>query len=157
MIIKVISGILIVGSATLIGAKLADKKRFRKSLYFELVEFCHKIKSDIGFNNTTTDKLLSSLCDNTLHVLGICGKDYAVGQNISIEDKRLTIDEKEKIADFFNGLGSYGEEGTVNMISHYRDYFSKKYAECDEIYKKTGAFYIKMGALVGALVYLIVV
>lgn len=157
MIIKVISGILIVGSTTLIGVKLADKKRFRKNLYFELVEFCHKIKSEVGFNNTTTDKLLLSLSDNTLRVLGICGKDYAVGQNINIEDKRLTIEEREIIADFFNGLGSYGEEGTVNMISHYRDYFSKKYAECDEVYKKTSVFYIKMGALVGALVYLIVV
>lgn len=157
MIIKVFSGILIVGSATLIGVKLADKKRFRKNFYFELVEFCQKIKSDIGFNNTTTDKLLLTLSDSTLQVLGICGKDYAVGQNISVADKRLAIDEKEKIADFFNGLGNYGTEGTVNMISYYRDYFSKKYAECDEVYKKTGLFYIKMGALIGALIYLIVV
>lgn len=47
--IKIVLGVLLILSTTLIGFKLSERKKFKKNVYEQLLFFCNKLKSDVGY------------------------------------------------------------------------------------------------------------
>lgn len=155
--IKIVLGVLLILSTTLIGFKLSERKKFKKNVYEQLLFFCNKLKSEVGYKTNTIDKYVEELPDELKVNLNLSPNSFIDGKPVEITDKRLSNDEKKEIAEFFSELGKYDMEGFVNMIDFYLEKFGKKFNEAEKIYEKSKSFYIKMGALSGTLLYVIII
>ncbi len=157
MTIKVFFGMIIIAATTLAGVKLADKKKLRSNFYNEMVGLCCNLKSDLGYSRSTLDKVMKNLSPVIKERISVSADQFINGKSVYVEDKRFTEDERRDIAEFFNRLGTYDANGSINFIDYYYEKFKKSASECEKIYKKTSTFYIKIGALLGALIYIIVI
>lgn len=157
MTLKVIFGLIIIAATTLAGVKLADKKKLRCNFYNEMVGLCCNLKSDLGYSRSTLDKIMEKLPPVIKERISVSAEQFISGKAVLVSDKRFSEEERGDIADFFNRLGTYDAHGSVNFIDYYYEKFKKSAQECEKIYKKTSTFYIKIGALLGALIYIIVI
>ncbi len=157
MIIKVLLGLVLVSATTLTGIKLADKKKIRRNFYNEITTLCCNLKSDLRYRLTTIDIVMESLPNVIKERIKVDADQFISGKTVSIEDKTFSENERRDIADFFNKLGTHDSQGSLNFIDFYYEKFKKITDECEQIYKKTSTFYVKIGALLGALIYIIVI
>lgn len=157
MIFKVFAFLTIVSMSTTIGYKITEKKRFRRNVYSEIVSFCENIKTDVGFTDNYIDRYIDSLPFYMKALLNYNEKKLERGERIIVKDVRFSTEEQSEIEDFFNRLGNFAPEGFVNMINHYQKKFESRELSCVEVYKKTSVFYLKISALIGVLVFVIVV
>lgn len=157
MIFKVFAFLTIVTMSTTIGYKVSEKKRFRRNAYREIVSLCVKIKNDVGFTDNYVDRYMDLLPNYLKELLQYNDKKLERGEKIFVKDERFSSDERAEIEDFFNLLGNFDPDGFVNMINYYQKKFENRELSCVEVYKKTSAFYLKLSALIGALVFVIVV
>lgn len=155
--IKIILGLILIFSTTLIGVKLAEKKKIKKNLYQELVLLCNKLKSDLCYKNHTLDTYLTELTPELKNTLNLNIENFIGGIPLDVKDKRLSVDEKNEIIEFFSELGKYDREGFMNMIDYYIEKFGKRYSDAENIYEKSKSFYLKMGVLVGTLLFVIII
>lgn len=157
MIYKIVLGLIITALTTLLAIKKSEKYRFRKTVYNELVKFCNLVVNDIYFTSKTVDEFVSKMPDSLKEVTNLKDNDFKEGYALTVSDERFLINERKDIEDFFNLLGLYEREGSVNVINYYKTKFIEKQSECESYYKKTAAFYLKIGALSGALIAVILI
>ncbi len=157
MIYKIVLGLIITALTTLLAIKKSEKYRFRKTVYNELVKFCNLVVNDIYFTSKTVDEFVSKMPDSLKEVTNLKDNDFKEGYALTVSDERFLISERKDIEDFFNLLGLYEREGSVNVINYYKTKFIEKQSECESYYKKTAAFYLKIGALSGALIAVILI
>lgn len=157
MIYKIVLGLIITALTTLLAIKKSEKYRFRKTVYNELVKFCNLVVNDIYFTSKTVDEFVSKMPDSLKEVTNLKDNDFKEGYALTVSDERFLIGERKDIEDFFNLLGLYEREGSVNVINYYKTKFIEKQSECESYYKKTAAFYLKIGALSGALIAVILI
>ncbi len=155
MTLKVIAFALITSMSVIAGYKLSEKKKFRTYFYAELVKFCLKLKNEIGFINETVDTYLVSLPHTIKNVLFANSDKTQSVTEIRILDKRFTAEERTEIENFFNKICSYDPIGFINVINFYLRKFEEKERTCLENYKKNHMLYIKISALIGALIFVL--
>lgn len=157
MTVKIVLGIALVFTATVAGYKLADKKRYKRYIYEQLVAFCNKIKFDVAYNGATVDKYVDELPDAVKKTFSLSSESFLSGSKADIRDKRFTFEEKTEIEEFFAELGKYDTESFLKMMEFYTEKFVRKFDFADSDYKKCKSFYIKIGALFGTLLFVIIV
>lgn len=157
MIYKIVLGLIITALTTLLAIKKSEKYRFRKIVYRDLVNFCNLMVNDIYFTSKTVDEFILKMPDSLKEVTDLKDKDFKEGCPLRVLDERFSASERKDIEDFYNALGLYEREGSVNMINYYKTKFMEKQSECESYYKKTAAFYLKIGALSGALIAVILI
>lgn len=155
MTYKILCGLLIVTFTTLIGWKFSEKLKFRENVYDNLVKFCNLIIADVYFTSKTIDTFIDEMPERLKDITSLTGEDFRLGAKVSIIDKRFTKEESFDIENFFNFLGKNERDGTVKMLNYYKERFSEKHDECKVKYKKSSAFYLKISALLGALIFVI--
>lgn len=157
MIYKIVLGLIIIASTTILAVKKSEKYRFRKTVYRELVNFCNLVVNDIYFTSKTVDEFIAKMPNNLKEATDLKDQDFKEGHALTVSDERFSLSERKDIEDFFNSLGLYEREGCVNMINYYKTKFMEKQSDCESYYKKTAAFYLKIGALSGALIAVILI
>lgn len=155
MTIKVIAFVLITSMSVIAGYKFSEKKKFRAYFYAELVKFCLKLKNEIGFINETVENYLVNLPNQVKNVLFANFHETQSVTEIKIVDKRFTANERTEIENFFSKLCSYDPIGFTNVTNFYLRKFEEKERTCLENYKKNHALYIKISALIGALIFVL--
>lgn len=153
MTYKILCGLLIITFTTLIGWKFTEKLKFREIVYDSLVKFCNSIIADVYFTSQTVDRFIDEMSECLKDITSLTGKDFRLGVNVSLTDKRFTQEESLDIENFFNFLGKNERDGTLKMLNYYKERFSEKHDECKVKYKKSSAFYLKISALLGALIF----
>lgn len=156
MILKIFSGLIIVGCSVLAGLKLSDKKKYRRNIYRDLTDFCLDMINELPYSYITLDKLVCNLTPEIKELTKIDG-EFIRGKPIKITDNRLKTDECEEIQMFFNSIGKSDIDGNINLVKHYYKIFRTRYDDCLAVYKKTSVLYMKLGALIGALIFLIII
>lgn len=157
MIYKIVLGLIIIASTTLLAIKKSEKYRFRKTVYRELVNFCNLVVNDIYFTSKTVDEFIIKMPDSLKEVTDLKDKDFRECRAFTVSDERFSTSERKDIEDFFNSIGLYEREGSVNMVNYYKTKFMQKQSDCESYYKKTAAFYLKIGVLSGALIAVILI
>lgn len=157
MTFKTIIGILIVFATTILGFKFGEKKRFKKVVYNDLVNLCITLKSDLGYLNITVDKIISKMPNSLKEIVKLSPQNFIEGQKIKILDKRFSADEQEEIALFFDKLGVLDSKNLIKFIEHYEVKFKNRLSSAESVYKKNSTFCVKIGALLGALIFVIVI
>lgn len=159
MLFKILSAIGCIIIGLLIGFKLGYKYVLREKFLTDIVAFLDYYSGEINFNKTKLKELLDNFCENCgeelraalLEFNGLIRQNTEIATGLLESDcyKALDKEEAERLKQLLCSLGTSDSETQANMISSYREYFSKKQAEAFAEKKKYSSLYYKLGGLVG--------
>lgn len=154
--IKVFCGLTIFCLSTLIGLKLSQRERERMDIFNALYMLCDSLYQDVYFKVSVVEKL-KNLEYPLSRVLDGASENLIKGEKFSCKEKLLTRSQNKIISDFINQLGLYDEEGSLNNLKTYKGSFSAMYEEQLKVWDKAKKTYVRLGAFVGAIVFIIMV
>lgn len=165
--IYILCGAVIFGT-TYIGFGIANYYIKREKLFFELCQFCEKLKTDIGFLLMPLEGILSEASENYLSglkdIADLCKNIIKGGNELTSEKlqqqlKCACINEEEKrlICGFFCMLGKSDEKTQIEQIESYKQRFSAAEQSCSADKKKYSPMYKKLGFLLGVAVCLFMI
>ena len=76
---------------------------------------------------------------------------------VDLRSKNLKTDELNDISGFFNTLGSIDAKGQSELLNYYAEVFKSRYLSAETVYQKYAKIYVKLGALAGVLIFIILV
>lgn len=136
------------------GYQIKEKLKSKKIFYEELIAFCEDYKREIGFLKCE----LKSIVDRCTKNDGLIN-EVLIG---FIENKECKIDflKEEEVAEiksFLLSLGKQDIDGEINNVDFYEGKFKTKLGEHVQRFDKFGGFSIKMSALLGLLICVILI
>lgn len=156
MIIKLIFGIILVAVSSLVGIKLADKKRFIKDFFENLKNFNSELSADVGLYYTPLEKKLDEFNRKADGVIDGYGVIFS-GESFDCKDKRLNKLQREFISEYVNSLGKFDEKNQIK----YQDKTDKRIESFLEsskaVFKKYSALSVKLAFCFGLTVFIIIV
>jgi len=161
---KILFCIFAVFGCSYIGFGMSKNFKRKTRLYEDLVVFCGKIKSDIGYFGYTVSQILNNGMKNR-------GDDFClicqkVLKRLSLPQSLLTLDdikelsfvsdeEKSLICDFFCLLGKTDAKEQSEQSQVFEKIFFEKLEASKEEYKTKGSLYGKLGIYAGLFVALL--
>lgn len=158
----------VIGCTTYIGFGIANYYIKREKLFFELCQFCEKLKTDIGFLLMPLEEILSEASENYISglkdITEVCKKIIESGNALTSEDLRRQLkcacineEEKRLICGFFCMLGKSDEKTQLEQIEGYKQRFAAAELSCSADKKKYSSMYKKLGFLLGVAVCLFMI
>ena len=158
--------IIIIFSFSLIGYKLASFYITRKKFFSSLEILISNLEVDVTFSkdklktiiernsNNINSNELTSVCSNICTSLNNKQKlDDSIFNDINI----LRKNEKELLTNFFSSLGKYDAYSQSKEIKSYQARINEFYIQANEECKKYAGLFIKLGAIIGLLVCLLII
>ena len=151
---------------SLLGYKLASYYISRKKFFSSLQVFMSSFKLDVSFSQ---DKLKNIIEKNSLNVsspdlTSICSNVCTILDNKKPIDntilsnvKILKNEEKDFIIKFFSNLGKYDSTNQAKEIDSYLATINEMYINANDECKKYASLFIKLGAIIGVLVCLLII
>ena len=157
MSVNLILCAILVGLTTVIGVKFSEKFKLRRDIYYELLNYCTLVNTNIGFKKDTVDKLMDKLPHTLKRCFGAELNKISRSQMVDLRSKNLKTDELNDISGFFNTLGSIDAKGQSELLNYYAEVFKSRYLSAETVYQKYAKIYVKLGALAGVLIFIILV
>lgn len=138
----------------LLSVRYGEKRDF-----WERFSFWHKkIKSEIVFSQNSLPEIFnkndtSSKDDLFLSV----AKDYLINNKVGVKLNFLGKEEKEFIDKYFSNLGKTDKNSQLNLLNSLETELDKFVSDSDNKNKKYRPLYVKMGFLIGLIIFILVI
>lgn len=148
---KIFLGILITTLSTFIGYLFSNKFTKRKKYYKSFQTFNDKVKNEISFSKNSILNLLVDE-DDFYNNLTLAFK----GQKI-IKPYYLNNDEFEFFKKYSESIGRSDKTTQMELINKFKENIDKYYNESKENEKKYKTLFIKLGFLIGLIVFILLI
>ena len=149
---KIVLMFLIFGGCTYIGVQLKHNFFTKKEIYGQLVALCEKYKQEVGFLKTDVYSAVQKCVESNSVLNGIINNFFS---DDKINHPQLSESEKQEVFNFLDGLGKQDVEGEIKYAEFYKILFEQKQVKYSEQYEKFGGFSVKMSAIMGLLICII--
>lgn len=137
-----------------LGYRLSTRYTEKKDFYKNFKLFNNKLENEVSFSNNT---ILSIIKQSDINVLfyNLLSQKILNGQegNISF----ITKDEKEYFYNYLETIGKTDKATQLKLINATKIYLTEKLKISEEDEKKYKTLYIKMGFLIGLLIFILII
>ena len=151
---KIFLLIIVLCCVAYIGWQIKTSLKKKKVFYEDLVNFCEDYKREVTFLKCGLDTIIDK-CTKHDSAINKVLTQYLKNGTCEIND--LRHEDVNDIKVFLAGLGKQDVDGEVNNIEFHKSKFVAKLHEHEKIYDKYGSFSVKMSALVGVLICIILI
>ncbi len=151
---KIILMLIIVCGSTYIGSEIKRNLLVKKNIYNQIILLISNYKREIAFLKTDIHKILQNCVEESSPLKPIINEYFNCGK---ISCTYLNDFEKKEICEFFSKLGKQDIDGELNNLEFYNNLFNEKLKIHTEKNKKYGTFSVKMSALLGGLICILLI
>lgn len=144
---RILVGILGVILCTFIGYSYSLRFTKRCKLYDDLLNFINLLKTEVSFSKNTINEIYKNL-DNMSDLYAFLTKGEKV--------RYLTIDEENMLHEFQSLVGSSDSSSQLKMLDYYEEKIRKKLKLEENNKIKFSSSGIKIGFMVGLIVFVMV-
>lgn len=151
---KIVLGLILLAFSTLIGFLLGGKYSDKLQFYQDFCEFNDRLKLEISFKQTTLLKILENEKRRSDFYLAI--KDYIIFKEKKFDKKYIDAHEKEFFLSYLSNIGTSDKNSELKYLENATNII---YAEHNKIKieeKKYRTLYIKLGFLIGLMLFILV-
>lgn len=153
---KFLIGILLVMTCTYISFRLSDKYTIRKNFFNTFLQFTKILKNEVSFSKRTILSLLKDKqCDKDLFYSVVT--NYFNNKDFTFDNKHFSNDEKEHLKSFLEEIGKTNSGLQYEFLSTTEKTIGEKLAVLQEEEKKYKNLYLKLGFLLGILLFVLII
>lgn len=147
-------GIIFIIISTFFGYRLSTRYTDKKDFYKNFQSFNNKLEKEVSFSNNT---ILSIIKQSDINVLfyNLLRQKILNGQEGNIPF--ITKDEKEYFYNYLERIGKTDKATQLKLINATKIYLTEKLKISEEDEKKYKTLYIKMGFLIGLLIFILII
>ncbi len=151
---KVFLLLSVAGLITYIGWAFSHYYKKRALFFEDLIQFCNVFENDLKFSRNTIANVVKQNIKLFHKPFADTLENYFTKQ-MPVNSMLLKEHENVLLNQFFGSLGKSDEEGEVRNLNNYKIEFVriKEKTSSDNI--RFGSLSLKMGAIVGALVFVV--
>lgn len=148
---KIFLGIIIIILLSFVGYLLSNKLTKRKNYYKSFNNFNDRLKNEIGFSKNSLLNLFDEENDfnNSLKLL-------LKGEKIN-KISYLSKDESDFLIKYAKNIGKSDKNTQIDYINKCKDSIDKLYNESIENEKKYKTLYVKLGFLIGLIIFILLI
>lgn len=150
---NIVLGLIVLVACVGVGYACANKYVVRKEFFNDFFEFNKTLKNEISFSMKKLDEII---CKNdNKRSFYKCLIEYLNTKELELGQAYLTIAEKEFLVNYFDSIGKSDRETQINFLNGVTVEIKDRLdvASADE--KKYKTLYLKMGFLIGLLIFII--
>ncbi|MBE7081058.1 MAG: hypothetical protein E7372_00670 [Clostridiales bacterium] len=147
-------GIILLLLCVFIGYCLSNKYYFRRVFYGDFLSFNTLFAQEIAFKQTTIINLIKNQKSNTDFYLLL--NSNISGQDVKIDYKYLTNEEKQFVYEYLNKLGKFDKETQLDYIKGVNEIIKDKNESSILDEKRYKMLYLKVSFLIGLILLIIV-
>ncbi len=151
---KLILGLVLIGVCVLLGVKFSEKYTKSKRFYSDLHDFNRVLINKISYSNESVIKILNQLDDNGECIEYI--KERFKGEKNTIALYYLSENEKTFFNGYIDEIGKSERDKQVNYLNKMDIEFELKLKKAIENEKKYKPLYVKLGILLGLVMFIII-
>ena len=150
---KVFLGIIILCLSTLFSNVLAGKFSFRKEFYNDFYNFNNMLKQEISYRQTT---LVSLIKENNLTDFYCVLRKYIESNEFEFDKTYLKKDEVEYFYNYLKILGTGDKNSQIEFLDKTNINILEKQKQSADDEKKYKVLYVKLGFLIGLILFVLV-
>ncbi len=152
---KIFFGISSIALCVFFAYKFSNKYTIRKNFYNSFCEFNKKLKDEVAFSQTSIIKLIKSFSEQKQFYAYI-QKYFLENIKPSLDGKIFSNDERDYFVNYLSGIGNLDRDTQISGLVNADKYLSEKVSLALEEEKKYKSLYIKLGFLLGLLIFVII-
>ena len=150
---KILFGVIILALSTFVGYLFSDKYAKRKIFYNSFFDFNNKLKTEITFGQSSVLDIISKSKNDDVFYGYI--KNYY--NNSNVENKFLSEEENSFVTNYLSGIGNSDKNTQLDFINKNEGYLTEKKDKSDTENKKYKSLFIKLGLLIGLIMFVIII
>ena len=153
---KIFIGVIIVGISTCIGILLGLKYTERKKFFKDFTAFNNRYLSGVAFTGDSIKKILSFSAEKNSDFYE-CIITFFYEKKFALKKRYLSRDESDFLFNYLSGLGR-GDAESEKKNATFTESKLKDYVEkCEEEEKKYKPLLVKLGFLLGVVVFILII
>ena len=154
---RIFIGLILIVLSIFISYLLSEKYSIRKKFYSSFLLFCKKLKNEVTFSKETIVSILKKdLQSNDLFYKAL-RKRFLGEDDIKLNFNYLLEDEIDYLKVFFDNIGTTNSGLQYEFLSETEKIVSEKYITVKEEEKKYRSLYLKLGFLLGLLIFVLII
>lgn len=137
-----------------VGIQVGTYYRRRAKILNEILHFCNIFENDLKFNKNCVPQIVKENIPKFDKEFAKILEAYFL-KNSGYDCRYLKKTEQDLLERFFKSLGKSDEEGEIRNLNNYRTELMKVREDGQAECKKYSGFAVKMGVIIGALVFVI--
>ena len=152
---KIILGIIVVIFSTCLGYIFSTKYKLKSIYYTSFYNFNKLLKNEVSFTKKTIIEIIDSIKESNIFYDNL--KNIFKIKNYKIENKSLNNDEIEFLHSYIDRIGQTEAKTELDYLSSIELVLKEKMDEVVAIEKKYKPLCIKMGFLLGLIIFVLIV
>lgn len=150
---KIIFGLFLIALSTYFGYYLSIKYKTKKDFYIAFYDFNKKLKNEVLFTKKTIYEIIDKPLNNDFYEL----LKNRLSDNSFISDKlKLTDDELDFFYDYADRIGQTETKTEIDYLSSIETVLKDKMNNAINEEKKYKTLFIKMGFLIGLILFVLI-
>ncbi len=154
---NIIIGLVALFSCTYFGFNFSKKFTSRKTFYFDFNEFNKIIKNEINYSQNTLYSILKNNTNTDSDFYKVLKNVILSKEKFTSNQKYLESDELSYFKSYIEKVGSGDKFSQIKFIDNAYEYVNEKYKIASEDEKKYKKLYIKLGFLVGLIIFIVLI
>ena len=154
---KIFLGILVIIFSTFIGYVLSKKYTKLKNFYCNFDNFNKMLKTEIAFSQKTLKEIIAekySINNDFLYSFKLYLENK---ENFCLNINYLSSDEKAFLLEYFENIGKTEKGSQLEFLKKAEERLSTFYKNAIELDKKYKTLYIKLGFLIGLIIFILII
>ena len=147
-------GVIIIIISTLFGYILSEKFAYRKNFYKNFFEFNKNLKSEVSFTKASILSIIDNKDSNDFIEIA---KEYISLNEIKSQYKHIKQSEIDFIKSYLSSIFDVDDKTLLKNIDYYTVKINEIYNVAIYEDKKYRTLYVKIGFLLGLLVFVILI
>lgn len=157
MILKIVAGVFVVAICSLVGVKIAEKKKVKRDIFSEFIVFCNNFICNVSLFEKSVLEQIDEADGELKKTLFGAKESLKNGEKFYCVDDRLNANEKEIVENVINSLGKGDVESQKITIEMYVERLKSIYLSQKEDYQKFSQLYLKLGFSCGLIIMVLIV
>ena len=154
---KIFLGILVIIFSTFIGYILSKKYTKLKSFYCNFDNFNKMLKTEIAFSQKTLKEIIDEKYSINNDFLNNFKLYLENKENFCLNINYLSSDEKAFLLEYFENIGKTEKGSQLEFLKKAEERLSTFYKNAIELDKKYKTLYIKLGFLIGLIIFILII
>lgn len=153
---NIVCGIIAIALSTFVGYYLSSKWTDKKEFYSDFLAFHSNALKEIEFSKKTLIEISSKFSEEKDFGKVLKSK-LTTPNELNFKPKYLTEDEIKYLEDYFSALGKGDERSEANFLKGETEAISNKASEATLNEKKYKKLYLKIGFLLGLMIFIVLI
>ena len=154
---KIFLGILVIIFSTFIGYVLSKKYTKLKNFYCNFDNFNKMLKTEIAFSQKTLKEIIDEKYSINNDFLNNFKLYLENKENFCLNINYLSSDEKAFLLEYFENIGKTEKGSQLEFLKKAEERLSTFYKNAIELDKKYKTLYIKLGFLIGLIIFILII